>query len=300
MNASNFVEGVDLSLYVIMGISVFFLIAITFVMIYFLFKYRKKNSPVATNIPHNTLLEIVWTVIPTILVLIMFWYGWIGYKPMLTAPSNAMEIEAVGQMWKWTFKYPDGKVSDSLVIPIDKPVKLNLRSIDVLHSLYIPAFRIKRDVVPGKDFMMWFTGQKLGRYDIFCAEYCGQLHSYMLSSCTVLSEEGYNNWLSSEPDLSNEHPGLTLLKNNACLSCHSRDGSRIIGPSFKDLIGRQEVIIRDGNREEIIVDEDYIAGKIKNPNTSEVETYQAGLMASYGDILSDDDIKKIIDYISTL
>ncbi len=112
MNASNFVEGVDFSMYLILGISVFFLVGITFVMVYFLFRYSKKNNPVATNIPHNTFLEIIWTVIPTILVLIMFWYGWTGYKPMLTAPDDAMEIDAIGQMWKWTFKYPNGKTSD--------------------------------------------------------------------------------------------------------------------------------------------------------------------------------------------
>lgn len=300
MNASNFVEGVDFSMYLILSISVFFLVGITAVMVYFLFRYSKKNNPVATNIPHNTYLEIIWTVIPTLLVLVMFWYGWTGYKPMLTAPNNAIEIDAIGQMWKWTFKYPDGKVSDSLVIPINEPVKLNLISKDVIHSLFIPAFRVKQDVVPGKDFMMWFTGQKLGSYDILCAEYCGQLHSYMLSTCTVVKREEYDEWLVSSPDTSNEHPGLTLLKTNACLSCHTRDGSRLVGPSFKNLIGRSETIVRNGNSEEIVVDSEYIIAKIKNPNLSSVEDYQSGLMTPYGKILSDKEINSIIEYISTL
>lgn len=300
MNASNFVEGVDFSMYLILSISVFFLVGITAVMVYFLFRYSKKNNPVATNIPHNTYLEIVWTVIPTLLVLVMFWYGWTGYKPMLTAPDDAMEIDAIGQMWKWTFKYPDGKVSDSLVIPINEPVKLNLISKDVIHSLFIPAFRVKQDVVPGKDYMMWFTGQKLGTYDILCAEYCGQLHSYMLSTCSVVEREQFDAWLVSSPDTSNEHPGLTLLKTNACLSCHTRDGSRLVGPSFKNLMGRSETIIRNGNKEDIIVDSQYIIEKIKNPSSSNVEDYQSGLMTPYDEILSDDDINNIIEYISTL
>ncbi len=300
MNASNFVEGVDFSMYLILSISVFFLVGITVVMIYFLFRYSKKNNPVATNITHNTYLEVVWTIIPTILVLIMFWYGWTGYKPMLTAPDDAMEIDAIGQMWKWSFSYPDGKVSDSLVIPIDKPVKLNLISKDVLHSLFIPAFRVKQDVVPGKDYMMWFTGQKLGTYDILCAEYCGQLHSYMLSTVSVVEQENFDNWLVSSPDTSNDHPGLTLLKNNACLSCHTRDGSRLVGPSFKNLIGRTEIIVRDGNEEEIVVDNQYIINKIKVPSSVSVVGYPSGLMTPYGEILSDDDINNIIDYISTL
>lgn len=300
MNASNFVEGVDFSLYLILAISVFFLVGITVVMIYFLFKYRKKKNPVATNIPHNTFLEVLWTVIPTILVLIMFWYGWIGYKPMLTAPDDAMEIEAIGQMWKWTFKYENGKTSDSLVIPINEPVKLKLISKDVLHALYIPAFRVKQDVVPGKDYMMWFTGQKLGTYDILCAEYCGQLHSYMLSTCNVVEKEEFDTWLVTTQVATNEHPGLTLLKNNACLSCHTRDGSNLVGPSFKGLLGKNESILINGNENEITVDEEYIIKKIKDPKSSTVVGYQSGLMTPYGEILSDDDISEIIEYIKTL
>ncbi|MAE07946.1 MAG: cytochrome c oxidase subunit II [Bacteroidetes bacterium] len=300
MNASNFVEGVDFSMYLILSISVFFLVGITVVMVYFLFRYSKKRNPVATNIAHNTFLEIIWTVIPTVLVLIMFWYGWTGYKPMLTAPDDAMEIEAIGQMWKWTFIYPNGKTCDSLVIPIDKPVKLNLISKDVLHSLFIPAFRIKKDLVPGDTNMMWFTGQKLGQYDILCAEYCGQLHSYMLSSVNVIDENDYNIWLTSAPSTSNEHPGLTILKTYACLSCHTRDGSRLVGPSFKNIIGRTVSILRDGEEQEIIVDNQYIIEKIKSPSSSTVVGYQSGLMIPYEKILSDEDIKQIIEYISSL
>ncbi len=298
MNASNFVEGVDFSLYLILSIAVFFLVGITAVMIYFLIRYRKKRNPVATNIEGSYTLEIIWTVIPTILVLIMFWYGWTGYKPMLTAPNDAMEIEAVGQMWKWTFNYPNGKSSDTLVIPIDKAVKLNLVSTDVLHSLYIPAFRIKQDVVPGKDFSMWFIGQKLGRYDILCAEYCGQLHSYMLSSVHVIEENKYEEWLNKKEDLSNEHPGLTLMKKNACLSCHTQDGTRLVGPSFKDIIGKTETIIVDGKEQTITVDRDYIFNKISNPTSSTVKGYQSGLMPQLN--LSEQEVNDMIDYISTI
>jgi len=296
MYASNFVEGVDFSLYLILGISIFFLVTITAVMIYFLFRYSKKNNPVATNIEGSHTLEIIWTVIPTILVLIMFWYGWTGYRPMLTAPDDAIQIEAVGQMWKWTFNYENGKSSDSLVIPLDKSVKLNLVSLDVLHSLYIPAFRIKQDVVPGKDYSMWFIGQKIGKYDILCAEYCGQLHSYMLSSVSVVEEKNYEEWLVSAPDTSNEHPGLTLLKKNACLSCHTQDGTRLVGPSFKNLLGKNETIIVDGKEQQITVDTDYIYNKIKTPTNSLVKTYQSGLMPLLP--LTDDEISLMVEYIS--
>ena len=300
MNASNFVEGVDFTMYLILGISVFFLVGITAVMIYFLFRYRKKNNPVATNITHNNKLEVIWTVIPTILVVIMFYFGWAEYKPMLSAPKGSIEIEAIGQMWKWTFIYPDGKITDSLVVPIDEPVKLNLLSRDVLHALYIPAFRVKQDVTPGVDNMMWFTAQKEGTYDIFCAEYCGVDHSSMLSTITVMDRPSYETWLVTEPDLSDQHPGLTILQRNACLTCHSLDGSRKIGPSFKQLLGKTEVVLIDGEETEIVVDRDYIIQSIKEPNAAIVQSYQPGMMISYDAVISDEEIDHIIDYLDTL
>ena len=300
MNASNFVEGVDFTLYLILGISVFFLVGITVVMVYFLFRYSKKRNPVATNIADDTRLEVIWTVIPTILVMIMFYYGWANYKPMLTAPKDAMEIDAVAQMWKWTFIYPDGKQTDSLVVPLDQPVKLNLISKDVNHALYIPAFRIKQDVIPGVDNMMWFTGQRNGTYDILCAEYCGQMHSYMLTTITVMDRSDYDTWLLTEPDTSNEHPGLTLLKRNACLSCHTQDGSRLVGPSFKGVLGTNETVLIDGDETEIVVDREYIIESIKNPNAAIVKGYQSGLMISYEESISEEDLNNIVDYLETL
>jgi len=298
MNASNFVEGVDFTLYLILGISVFFLVGITAVMVYFLFRYRKKKNPIATNIYHNNTLEIVWTVIPTILVLIMFWYGWAGYKPMLVAPKNSLNINAIGQMWKWTFEYPNGKTSDSLIVPIDEPVKLNLISRDVIHALYIPAFRIKQDVVPGDTKMMWFTAQKLGTYDILCAEYCGQLHSYMLSTIKVVERNEYDIWLEQTPDTSDEHPGLTLMKKNACLSCHTQDGTRLVGPSFKGVIGMKEIVIFDGAEQEVTVDREYLINSIKNPNAGIVKGYQSNLMPPV--TLTDEELNHIVDYIETI
>ncbi|MCF6170580.1 MAG: cytochrome c oxidase subunit II [Bacteroidales bacterium] len=298
MNASNFVEGVDFSLYLILAISVFFLVGITAVMIYFLFRYSKKNNPVATNITHNNTLEIIWTVIPAILVVIMFWYGWTGYRPMLKAPDGAMEIDAIGQMWKWSFEYPNGKVSDTLVVPVDEPVKLNLFSKDVLHSLYIPAFRIKQDVVPGSEKMMWFTAQKLGSYDILCAEYCGQLHSYMLSTIKVVDRPAYETWLETSPDPGDEHPGLTLMKRNACLSCHTRDGAKLVGPSLKGLLGKKETVLVDGNEKEVTIDRAYLINSIKNPNAEIVKGFLPNLMPKLP--LTDEELNHIADYIETI
>lgn len=299
-SASTFAQGVDLSLYIIVGISLVFLIGITAVMIYFVFRYNKKRNPVATNIEGSNLLEVLWTAIPTLLVVVMFYYGWMGFKPMRSVPEGAMEVKAYGQMWKFSFEYPDGRITDSLVVPLGKPVKVNLVSRDVLHSFYIPAFRMKEDMVPGKNNFMWFETTKTGRYDILCAEYCGQLHSYMLSSVTVLPESEYAQWLASAPNLADEHPGLTLLKQNACLTCHSQDGSKIIGPSFRGLYGKTEIVETDGKEREVLADDEYIARSIREPNADVVKGYMKGMMVSYANVLNDEQIAHIIDYLKTL
>lgn len=299
--ASNFVQGVDLTFIVILGISVFFLVSITAVMIYFVIRYRRKKNPQATQIEGNNKLEILWTVIPTILVVIMFYYGWVGYRPMRQVPDGAIPVNAIGQMWSWTFEYGNGKKSTELVVPHNKPVKLNLISRDVLHSLYIPAFRIKEDVVPGKDNYMWFIGQEQGDYDIFCAEYCGERHSYMLSKVRVVPEAEYLAWLEASDVPADEHPGLTLLKQNACLTCHSQDGSKIIGPSFKGIYGEEvEVITESGEEMKVTIDDDYLRNSIYEPNKQVVKGYNKGMMISYKEQLKEEDVQQIIEYIKNL
>lgn len=298
--ASNFVQGVDTSFAVILGISLFFLIGITAVMIFFVFRYRKDKNPKASNIKGSHKLELIWTIIPTLLVLVMFYYGWVGYKPMRNIPDDAIPIKAYAQMWSWNFEYENGKFSDTLVVPINKAVKLDLISRDVIHSLYIPAFRIKEDVVPGVTNKMWFIGQELGDYDILCAEYCGDRHSYMLSKVYVVEENKYNDWYHSEEANKDQHPGIALIKKHACTSCHSLDGSKLIGPSFKGIWGNTETVLRDGQEVAVTVDEEYILHSIFNPNDEIVKGYNKGLMISYQDLMTDEEAKLIADYIKTL
>ena len=298
--ASTFAQGVDLSLYIIAGISIFFLIGITAVMIYFVFRYNKKRNPKSSHIEGNNTIEVVWTVIPTILVMVMFYYGWMGFKPMRNVPDDAMVIKAYGQMWKFSFEYPNGTITDTLVVPIHQPVKLELISRDVLHSFFVPAFRIKEDMVPGKNNYMWFEANTEGRYDVLCAEYCGQLHSYMLSSVTVVTEARYNEWMAVVSAKSDEHPGLAIMKQNACFTCHSQDGSKLIGPSFKGIYGKKEIVVTDGAEREITIDDEYISRSIKDPNADVVQGYMKGLMIPYGTVINDEQIADIIDYIKTL
>lgn len=298
--ASTFAQGVDFSLYVIAGISVFFLVGITVVMLFFVFRYNKKRNPVATNIEGSHKMEVLWTAIPTLLVMVMFYYGWMGYKPLRNVPAGALEVTAYGQMWKFSFEYPDGRITDSLVVPLGKPVKVNLVSRDVLHSFFIPSFRMKEDMVPGKNNFLWFETTQKGRFDVLCAEYCGQLHSYMLSSVTVLDQQDYEKWLTSSTSVADEHPGLSLLKQNACLTCHSQDGSKIIGPSFKGIFGKTETVVTDDAEREIVIDEAYISRSIRQPNADVVKGYMKGLMVSYEAVLSEEQIGHITNYIKTL
>jgi cytochrome c oxidase subunit 2 len=298
--ASNFVQGVDLSLIIILGISVFFLVGITAVMILFVVRYSRKKNPKATSIEGNKTLEIVWTVIPTILVLIMFYYGWAGFAPMRKVPKDAMTVKVYGQMWSWSFEYENGKRSADLVVPQNQAVKLELISRDVIHSLYIPAFRVKEDVVPGKDNFMWFRALELGEYDLFCTEYCGDRHSYMLSKVKVLPQNEFMAWMVTSDVPEGEHPGLTILKQNACTSCHSLDGSKIVGPSFKGLYGKQETVVTDGRERTVTADDEYIRRSIWEPNADLVIGFNPGLMISYKDQVDEEKMQKILDFLKTI
>jgi len=195
--ASNFSHDVDAVFLFSLIVSVFFLVLITGLMIYFVVKYNRKRNPKATNVHSNVALEITWTVIPTILVVIMFWYGWVGYVDMSEVPANALNVDVTAQMWKWTFKYENGKISDSLYVPVNKPIKLNLHSLDVNHAFYVPKFRIKKDVYPNQTRTVWFKAEELGQFDIACAEYCGLNHSHMYNKVKVISEKNFTIWFNS-------------------------------------------------------------------------------------------------------
>ena len=200
---SNFVNSVDGTFLFTLIVSVFFLVLITFLMIFFVIKYSRKRNPKAKNIHGNMGLEITWTAIPTILVMIMFWFGWEGYLETVNIPEDVMSIDVTAQMWQWSFKYEDGKTTDTLYVPVDKPIKLVLHSNDVNHSFFIPAFRVKKDVFPNRERTTWFIAEETGEYDIACAEYCGLNHSYMYTKIVVLDQVEFNNWMygMSEEDL---------------------------------------------------------------------------------------------------
>lgn len=195
------VETVDFVMLYIVGISVILLLGITAVMIYFVFKYNRKRGHKPVDIPHNTLLEVVWIAVPTLLVLSMFYFGYTGFAESRIIPENSFVIKVTARMWSWEFNYDNGKKTDTLYVPVNRPIKLELRSVDVNHSLYIPAFRLKEDAVPNQTTYMVFTPREAGSYEIACAEYCGLNHSMMYSKVVVMPEHEFNEWYNSKEDV---------------------------------------------------------------------------------------------------
>ena len=196
---TNPVKSVDQAFLYILGISVVLLILITMTMILFVVRYRRSRHPVAADIRGNWKLEVVWTLVPTLIALSMFWVGWSSYTGLRTVPPNALEIDVYGQMYSWIFVYPDDiETENELVVPLNHPVKLNITSEDVIHSLFIPAFRIKVDAVPGVHTHAWFYPDREGQYFVQCTEFCGVGHADMTASLRVVSEEEYETWLASQ------------------------------------------------------------------------------------------------------
>ena len=300
-NASNFVKGSDLSTLLIGGFGIFILISFTIIMIVFVVKYNKKRNPKATQIEDNRILETTWIAIPILLVLLMFYIGWRGFLPMRQAPKNAMHITAIGKMWKWTFEYPGNKESDTLVLPIDKAVRVDLVSKDVIHGFFVPAFRIKEDCVPGKNNYSWFIPGELGDFDLLCSAYCGVNHSYMSAIIRIVPLDKYTKWLAALPvkkvDTSLGHK---VLEKNGCIACHSVDGSKMVGPTFKGLYGSTVEVMSDGVNHKIIADSIYIKNSINEPDKDIVTGYPKGVMKSYNRIITDKDIQLINEYLKTI
>jgi len=307
--ASTFVEGVDNAFIFILGIAFFFLIGITLVMLIFLYRYNKKRHPKAVQIEGSTKLEVIWTLIPLALVMGMFYYGYIGWIPMKRIPSEGVEITANARMWSFSFRYDNGKISDKLYVPIDTAIILNLNAVDVIHSLYIPAFRVKEDMVPGlPNNRMWFKPTKLGTYSLFCTEYCGLQHSYMYTEVVVMEPEDFWAWYSDTTGVVipvDEGANLALLgrqvvESKGCLACHSLDGSIIIGPTFKGVWGTNVPVITRGQEREVLYDFDYVRRSIYEPDYDIHKGYRAGQMFSYEGEITEQQIELIVEFLKSL
>lgn len=195
------VASVDNAFWYIFIVSAIFLVGITATMVYFVIKYSRTKNPTPADIRGNWKLEVIWTIIPTIIALSMFWFGWTSYTGLRNVPDNAIEIDTLGQMFSWIFIYDNDKETENkLVVPANTAIKVNIESLDVLHSFFIPAFRVKADAVKGLPTYVWFQTNDPGEYDILCAEFCGVDHSSMVGKLIVLPQEEYETWLEEEEE----------------------------------------------------------------------------------------------------
>ncbi len=300
--ASNLAEGVDKAFLFIFIIAFIFIVGITAFMIWTVIHFSRKKGKEAQQFTGSMKLEVLWTVVPLILVMLMFWIGWKGFAPMRKVPADAMVITAIGRMWEWEFIYSDSLRSKELVLPINKAVKLELVSEDVNHSLFIPAFRVKEDVIPGYDNYLWFTPNYIGDYEILCTEYCGLLHSAMVSKTKIVEQAEFDAWFEELKTASfiPEPEGLKLLRGTGCLACHSLDGAKLVGPSFAGLYGSQRTVNVGNAQKTVTADETYITSSIYDPNTEIVEGFARNLMQSYRELLTAEQIGIITEYLKTI
>lgn len=295
---------VDALFYFLVYGSIFFFGIVTFLLVFFSVRYRRRSGDadsVTDGKAHDTKLEILWSVIPTIFVVIVFFWGFRVYMKMSIVPADAMEVKVTGQKWFWTFDYPDGQNTlNELVVPVDRPVKLLMSSRDVIHSFFVPNFRIKKDVLPNRYSIIWFEATDVGNYDLFCTEYCGDGHSDMIGKVRVVSDREYQEWLEASSvlgeGLTPEEFGARLYTSKACVTCHRIDGKRLTGPPLNGLFGRTEVLSSGG---EVVVDENYLRRSILEPQADIVAGYDP-VMPTYQGLLKDRELDALIAYIKSL
>ena len=300
--ASSKAAEVDTVFYVIYWLSVFFFALIVGLMTWFVVRYRRRRAgeDAGPSANHNLALEVIWTAIPVVVSVVLFVVGFRSFMNIATPPRNAYEISVIGQKWNWFFTYPNGHVSDELHVPLDTPVQLTMTSEDVIHSLWIPAFRVKKDVVPGRYTKTWFQAEEPGTYPLLCTEYCGTGHSDMLSVVTVHQAGMFEVWLEKASNLLDTMPpaeaGELLVQRKGCVQCHSLDGSANVGPTFRELFGHA-VALKGGG--EVTADENYIRQSILEPMADIVAGYEP-VMPTYAGKLKDQEITAIIAYLKTI
>ena len=298
--ASTIAGGVDLLYFFLTGVTAFFSILIFGLIFYFAVKYRRRpdqppREPMEAT-PLHYGLEIVWSVVPFVITLVMFTWGARLYVANSRVPDQAMDVYVVGRQWMWKVQHPNGRSEiNELHVPLGQPVKLTMASQDVIHSFYIPAFRVKQDVVPGRLVTMWFQPTRAGEYHLFCAEYCGTYHSGMVGRVVVMQPEDFQKWLGGVTEESPVQTGEKLFSTFDCVNCHAT-GARQRGPQLGGLYGT-EVMLQDGST--VKFDENYIRESIINPNAKVVRGY-AAVMPTFRGQISEEQILALIAYIRSL
>ena len=264
--------------------------------IFFAIRFRRRKGHAATQIEGSVPLEIFWSAVP--LVLWVFVFGWNAkvFLEMHVAPKDGMEFLVTGKQWMWKIQHPSGQREiNSLHVPVGTPINLTMISEDVIHDFYMPAFRVKRDVVPGMYTRIWFEATKVGRYHLFCAEYCGTKHSEMIGEVVVMDPSDYEAWLSGQPAASPVESGQLLFESLRCVTCHAA-GSGQRGP---DLAGRWGSRVPTTGGGEAVFDEDYVRQSILEPRAVLSAGYQP-LMPTYEGQVTETQIQHLIAYVKSL
>lgn len=301
--SSTVAPAVDTVFYTILAVSVFFFVLVVGAATIFTLKYRRRGKAQSGGAPdHNLTLEIVWTIIPLIIVIVLFAMGFRVYLREIVAPRDALEIKLSAQRWMWTFTYPNGLVStNDLVVPAGKPIRLLMSSTDVIHGFYVPDFRIKQDVLPNRYTTIWFEAPNPGDHVLTCTQYCGRGHSEMRGTVKVVSQSEYEKWLTAGPSgpaqgIPPEQYGESLYKSKGCVSCHTTDGTASVGPTFKNLFGKK-VTLEDG--QVMTADENYIRTCILEPEKTRVKGFPP-VMPTFQGTLNENDVDAIIAFIKSL
>jgi cytochrome c oxidase subunit 2 len=318
------------SLYIfLVWLSVFFFILVVGGMIYFAVVHRHRPGMKTKYVTGNHTLEALWIAIPTLLLMIIFGWGYSVYHSMTQSPPDAFEIRVVGKQWLWTFQYDDGRVTTGEVfVPVNQPVKFIMSSEDVLHSFFVPSFRVKQDVIPGMYSSVWFTPTVLGKHQVYCAEYCGTSHSGMLAKVIVLDDQQWKAFRRNKPigdvpnaeevaltdsvttsaavpeprkiglvsQVSLSQQGKEVYETKGCVACHSVDGSQKIGPSHKGLYQRK-VELADGRT--VVADDNYIRGHIENPRGSLVKGYNP-VMPTFKGLITETEMNALMAYLKSI
>jgi len=296
--ASSIAPEVDGLFLFVTGISLLLLVGVTGAILYFVYRHRRQDpNERPAPVEESRVLEVSWIVVPTILVLLVFNWGFKSYVKMNVSPAGSYEVQVRAQQWNFLFEYPNGVTTDTLYVPKGEEVKMRMSSSDVLHGFFIPAFRVKYDILPNRYTSVWFTATKKGDYDLFCTEYCGTDHSQMGKVVRVVSRSEFQDWLESAAtpeDIPLPKLGEKLYTQQGCQSCHSLDGSRKVGPSFKNLYGKTNHAMKDGST--VTADANYIRQSILNPAEKIVEGYQNQMPPAYSS-LSEKQLSGLVAFI---
>lgn len=309
----------------LVALSVFFFVLVIGGMIYFAIKYRSSVAKKTKYITHSTALEWIWVGVPSLLLLFIFAWGYVVYRDMVSAPANAYEIRVIGKQWLWQFQYDFGKTSiGELVVPMNKPVKLVMTSEDVLHSFFVPNFRVKSDVVPGMYTSVWFEAKVRGIHPVFCTEYCGTSHSGMLAKIVAVTQDEFETFKkggklpampyagelvavaasagAADASVSRDtmvDAGRKQYESKGCVACHSIDGSAKVGPTHKGVFGRKETVVENGKETEVTVDDNYLRESIENPNAKVVKGF-GPVMPTFKGMITETEMNEILAYLKSL